>query len=182
MALSDVGIWAELGAGRLRIDPRPEEDRVGGSSIDLLLHPTLIVFPESIPKAITVDPAHPDFDVMQLVNTLGNTKDMDSEGPHELLPGPGNLVLGRTLESLELPPHLAGRIEGKSSLARLGLAVHVTAPTVQAGFKGRLYLEMYNYGPFPIKLTPRMDIAQLILEHLGLPARDVYHGRFQGQL
>ena len=74
-----------------------------------------------------------------------------------------------------------GRIEGKSSLARLGLAVHITAPTIQAGFRGPLYLEMYNAGPWTLELTPRMQIAQVVFEHLGLPAQYGYRGQFQDQ-
>jgi dCTP deaminase len=110
---------------------------------------------------------------------------MESDGPYEFLPyrtaGKGSLVLGKTLERVTLPNHLSGRIEGKSSLARLGLAVHITAPTIQAGFDGPLYLEMFNAGPFTLKLQPKMEIAQLILEHLGLPSQSGYAGRFQSQ-
>ena len=92
-----------------------------------------------------------------------------------------NLIIGKTLESVKLPLHLAARIEGKSSLARLGLSVHITAPTVLAGFNGRLYLEMNNVGPFAIQLKAGMNIAQLILEHVGLPALGEYGGQFQKQ-
>jgi dCTP deaminase len=94
---------------------------------------------------------------------------------------PNRLVIGKTLEVVKLPLHLAARIEGKSSLARLGLSVHITAPTVMAGFSGRLYLEMNNVGPFPIQLKAGMKIAQLILEHVGLPALESYSGQFQRQ-
>lgn len=94
---------------------------------------------------------------------------------------PHTVVIGKTRERIELPNHLAARIEGKSSLARLGLAVHLTAPTVQAGFQGPLYLEMFNAGPFTLELVAGMKIAQLIVEHLGLPASRGYQGRFQGQ-
>ena len=91
------------------------------------------------------------------------------------------LVIGKTLEYVKLPTHLAARIEGKSSLARLGLSVHITAPTIQAGWEGRIYLEMNNVGPFNIELRPKMEIAQLIIEHVGLPTRGKSEGRFWGQ-
>ena len=94
---------------------------------------------------------------------------------------PRRLVLGKTLEYITLPSHLAGRIEGKSSLARFGLSVHVTAPTVVAGFQGRLVLEMYNSGPFRIELSHGMKIAQLILEQVSLPALRPYGGQYQHQ-
>ena len=76
---------------------------------------------------------------------------------------------------------MAGRIEGKSSLARLGLAVHITAPTIQAGFQGSLVLEMYNAGPWTLELTEGMQIAQVIFERLEQPPSRGYQGQFQGQ-
>jgi dCTP deaminase len=73
---------------------------------------------------------------------------------------------------------LAARIEGKSSLARLGLAVHVTAPTIHAGSKGQIQLEIINHGPLPIRLRPGMPVCQLIFEQtLGVPDR-AYGGQF----
>ena len=95
---------------------------------------------------------------------------------------PNRLVIARTLETIQLPLHLAARVEGKSSLARLGLSVHVTAPSVHAGFTGPLYLEMNNIGPFPILLRRGMEIAQLIPEHVGLPATHGHEGQFQDQV
>ena len=89
---------------------------------------------------------------------------------------PNQLVIAGTLEIVHLPLHLAARVEGKSSLARLGMSVHITAPSVHAGFEGPLYLEMNNIGPFPILLRQGMEIAQLIIEHVGLPARRPYGG------
>ena len=103
---------------------------------------------------------------------------MTDDAPFKL--EPRMLVIGKTHE-IKIPLHLAARIEGKSSLARLGLAVHITAPTVQSGFEGRLFLEMYNAGPFTLELKPRMKIAQLIIEHLGLPAKEGYVGRYLRQ-
>jgi dCTP deaminase len=72
-------------------------------------------------------------------------------------------------------------VEGKSSLARLGLAIHVTAPTIHGGFSGNIQLEVINYGPLPIKLRPGMKICQLIFEQtLGVPEK-LYQGQFKGQ-
>ena len=181
MPLSDVEIWAEMGAGRLIIDPPPTIDRVDSSSIDLLLHQELIILPDRADAiGITIDPSEPDLRVMSILSSMGQTKVLQNDDQHRLLPW--TFVLGKTLEWIELPPHLAARIEGKSSLARLGLTVHMTAPTVQSGFRGRLTLEMMNAGPFNLDLKPGMKIAQLIVEHLGLPAQKGYHGRFLDQL
>ena len=76
---------------------------------------------------------------------------------------------------------MAARIEGKSSLARIGLSIHITAPTVMAGFAGTLYLEMFNWGFLPIQLRENMKIAQLILERLGVPPSERYQGQFHQQ-
>lgn len=76
---------------------------------------------------------------------------------------------------------IAARVEGKSSLARIGLAVHITAPTIHAGFDGQIRLEIVNHGPLPILLKPGMRICQLIFEQtLGTPDK-VYGGQFAGQ-
>jgi dCTP deaminase len=96
---------------------------------------------------------------------------------------PGEFVLALTRERVELPrqSRLAARVEGRSSLARLGLAVHLTAPTIHAGFRGYITLEITNQGPIPIKLRPGLAICQLILEHVfGTPAAEMT-GAFQDQ-
>lgn len=180
MPLSDVEIWAEIGAGRLVIDPTPDADRVVGSSIDLLLHDDIVGLPdESEVRGISIDPSEPDIEIMSVLSRFGKARKITNDAPFKL--EPRMMVIGKTLEEIKIPLHLAARIEGKSSLARLGLAVHITAPTVQSGFEGRLFLEMYNAGPFTLELKPFMKIAQLIIEHLGLPAREGYGGRFLRQ-
>lgn len=96
---------------------------------------------------------------------------------------PRHLVLGWTKERLELPPHgrLAARVEGKSGLARVGLAVHVTAPTIHAGFKGTIQLEIINHGHLPIRLRPGLAVCQIVFElTLGMPDKS-YEGQFLGQ-
>ena len=80
---------------------------------------------------------------------------------------------------MEIPLDLAARVEGKSSLARFGLMVHITAPKIDPGYSGRITLEMFNLGPFPLKLTNGMYICSLTFERLGRPARQGYSGRFQ---
>ena len=175
MVLSDTEIRAELDVERLKIDPYPE-GRIGPSSVDLLLHPSLRILPSPEEmRGLSID--LPQIDVKTLLS---------HQPEHRLDKGSyrmkhGQLIIGRTLEVLELPTHLAGRIEGKSSLARLGLAVHVTAPTIQAGFQGALVLEMYNVGPWTLELADGMQIAQVIFEHLGLPPSQGYQGQFQDQ-
>jgi dCTP deaminase len=96
---------------------------------------------------------------------------------------PNRLLLAWTREYIELKAHarLAARVEGKSSLARLGIAVHITAPTIHVGFGGQIRLEMDNHGKVPLRLRTRMPICQLIFEQtLGVPVQG-YKGRFSGQ-
>lgn len=184
MVLSNVEIIAEIQAGRLVFNPPiptgNAENRIDTSSVDMLLHEELIVLPESNEVAgVTVDPSAKGINVMSILETYGEIITMTDNQPYHM---PRNrLVIGKTLEYVKLPPHIAARIEGKSSLARLGLSVHVTAPTVLAGFEGRLYLEMSNIGPFSLALRKEMRIAQLIFEHTGLPPLDKYAGQYHRQ-
>ena len=106
----------------------------------------------------------------------------DSEGCHTI--HPGDFVLGITHESVVLPSEsgIAARVEGRSTLARMGLAVHLTAPTIHAGWRGRIALEMVNLGPWPIKLRPyELRICQLIFERVGERGGDGPASQFQGQ-
>ena len=181
MVLSDIDIRAEIAARRLVFDPpiNPNSDRIDSSTIDLMLHEELLILPQQQVSGLTVEPTDPDFNVMDLLQTHGCTKVLTTSSSYRL--DKHHLILGKTLEIITLPSHLAARIEGKSSLARLGLSVHITAPTVVAGFKGRLYLEIHNSGPFRINLSPEMKIAQLILEQVSLPPLKEYRGQFKGQ-
>ena len=180
MVLSDIEISAEIRAKRLRFDPPIDElsGRIDSSALDLQLHEELIILPEEPVPGVIIAPDAPGVSVMELLNSHGK--------PHSLLQGaytlkPHHFIIGKTLENITLPDHLSARIEGKSTLARLGLSVHVTAPTVMAGFEGHLYLEMNNIGPFSIQLERGMKIAQLVLEHVGLPPSRGYQGRYQQQ-
>ena len=176
MPLSHIEIWAELEAGRLIIDPPLDPINVDSSAVDLLLAPELLVLPEKL-TGITVDPSA--IDVMKFLTAHSETVSIDKQ-PYKM--DSNRMVIAKTLERITLPNHLSARIEGKSTLARLGLSVHLTAPTVLAGYTGTLYLEMKNLGPFSLHLHNRMKIAQLIVEHLGLPAKEAYRGRYQGQV
>jgi len=96
---------------------------------------------------------------------------------------PHAFLLAWTHEYIELPinSRIAARVEGKSSLARLGIGIHITAPTIHAGFKGQIQLEMFNFGPHEIILDAQMKICQLIFEQtIGTPQKG-YAGTFAGQ-
>jgi dCTP deaminase len=127
-----------------------------------------------------LDPNHVDFSPENSLADLTELVEIPAEG--FALPCK-TLFLGWTCEYIDLKTaaRLAGRVEGKSSLARLGLGVHITAPTIHSGFNGRIRLEIINHGGLPIRLRARMRICQLIFEAtLGTPERG-YKGQFSGQ-
>ena len=115
--------------------------------------------------------------VKSTLDSLTDQFEIDDRG-YELEPGPENFVLAQTLEVVRLPlpavlegaaankPALAARIEGKSSRARFGLLVHFTAPTIHAGWDGRITLEIMCLGSMPLKLYPGLPICQLIIEEV----------------
>jgi dCTP deaminase len=138
--------------------------------------------PSRITGATTViDPSAPNFSAKILIESLTDQHEISAEDGWNL---PVNkFVLAWTREKINLKEHsrIAARVEGKSSLARLGLAIHVTAPTIHAGFRGPIQLEIKNHGSLPICLRRGMKICQLIFETtLGMPDR-AYKGQFLGQ-
>ena len=94
---------------------------------------------------------------------------------------PGAFALGSTLERVAMPLNLAARVEGKSSVARFGLSIHQSAPTVHADFRGNIRLEISNVGPFVCRLIPGTRICQLIVEELKDPSSEPLRSRFQDQ-
>ena len=188
MILSNSEIYRALDEGRLVIDPEPApRTRVGSgsspfntSSVDLSLDESL-----SIPKeglSLVLDPTVGD--IRTTLETLYERHNLSPGGGYRLKPR--QLVLGQTRERVNLPlmrdgaMQLAARVEGRSSLARCGLLVHFTAPTIHAGFNGTIALEMMNLGPTDILLTRGMRICQLIIEEVrGTP--DQADSMFQGQ-
>ena len=116
-----------------------------------------------------IDPTNPKFRSDDVVKELTDSQEIDSEEGFILTPQV--LILGWTKEYIDLKEsRLAARVEGKSSLARLGLSVHMTAPTIHAGFDGRIRLEIVNHGEIPVRLKSDMRICQLIFEQTFGPA------------
>ena len=182
MILTDREIQIALDRKLIIIDPPPRGDAFSSTSIDLTLDKVISEFkkkPGGLEKII--DPTHQDYVLDEVFNELADSIEIDNVNGYPLIPE--NLILGWTKEfvDLRIPSRLAARVEGKSSLARLGLSVHLTAPTIHAGFKGRIRLEMINHGPVAIRLKPDMPICQLIFETtLGTPNQG-YSGQFIGQ-
>ena len=174
MLLSDRDIQAAVDAGRLVLDPW-DADLLQPSSVDVRLDRYFRVFNNS--QYTHIDPAQQQDDL----TTLVEPKD---ENPFVL--HPGEFVLGSTLEIVTLPDDLAGRLEGKSSLGRLGLLTHSTAGFIDPGFTGHITLELSNVANLPITLWPGMKIGQLCLFRLSSASQNPYGStaagsRYQGQ-
>lgn len=174
MLLSDRDIRAEVTADRLGIEPF-DESMVQPSSVDVRLDSLFRVFVNS--KYTHIDPKMQQDDLTTLVEP--------AEGEPFVL-HPGEFVLGSTLEAITLPDDLAGRLEGKSSLGRLGLLTHSTAGFIDPGFSGHITLELSNVANLPITLWPGMKIGQLCLFRLSSPAEQPYGSsalgsKYQGQ-
>lgn len=175
MILPDREILIALDRQQIKIDPRPGQEALSSTSIDLTLSEDFCVW--SALAGVPIRPGAPGYAYTNLVRLQDRTRSS------EYTMNPKTFVLAWTKERVELPENsrLAGRVEGKSSLARLGVGVHVTAPTIHAGFRGQVQLELYNFGPHQIILDAGMRICQLILEQtLGTPEKG-YRGMFSDQ-
>jgi dCTP deaminase len=172
--LSDRTIREELASGRIVIEPL-EARAVQPSSVDLRLDRYFRVF-----RNYTM----PVIDVRQNLEELTELVTVDEDRPFIL--HPGEFVLGSTLERVVIPDDLVGRLEGKSSLGRLGLLIHSTAGFVDAGWDGQLTLELSNVANLPITLYPDMKIGQISFIRM-TTAADVPYGtgelgsKYQGQ-
>lgn len=174
MLLSDKDIRAEIDNGRVRIDPF-DDSMVQPSSIDVRLDRYFRVFENH--RYPHIDPSVEQVDLTRLV---------EPEGDEPFILHPGEFVLASTYEVVSLPDDLASRLEGKSSLGRLGLVTHSTAGFIDPGFSGHVTLELSNLATLPIKLWPGMKIGQLCLFRLTSPAEhpygsERYGSRYQGQ-
>ena len=175
MLLSDRDIRAEIAAGRVGLDPF-DVTLLQPSSVDLRLDRHFRTFNN---HAYThIDPALQQDDLTRMV---------EPPGPDEaFVLHPGEFVLGSTYEVISLPDDIAGRLEGKSSLGRLGLLTHSTAGFIDPGFSGHVTLELSNVANLPIRLWPGMKVGQLCLFRLSSPAEHpygspVYGSRYQDQ-
>jgi len=180
--LTDREIRLSIEHELLLIEPRPQDAAFSSTSVDLTLASELRTFNASTPGLdLVIDPSNPSYSFNNAIKQISSAATIDPIAGYQL--NPGRLVLAWTEERVHLRSlaRIAARVEGKSSLARLGLAVHVTAPTVHAGFDGTIQLEVINHGPAPIRLRAGMRICQLIFEQtLGFPEVG-YGGQFNQQ-
>jgi dCTP deaminase len=181
MILTDREIKNSLANGLIFIDPLPTAEAFASTTVDLTLDENLRLFKPTAPGlSVAIDPGLPGYKAKDLLAGVTEPLIIPSSG-WDLQPG--RLVLGWTKQRLSLPIHakLAARVEGKSGLARVGLAIHCTAPTIHAGFEGTIQLEMVNHGPLPIRLRPGISVCQLVFElTTGMPD-NAYEGQFLGQ-
>lgn len=166
MILSDRDIRKAIGAKRILIAPAPDISvQLGSCSLDLRLGNTFRVFDHS--KLPFIDTKHPSPG-----ETMAQVSVKDNE-PFMLQPG--DFVLAVTLERLKLSDDLLARLEGRSSLGRLGIVVHSTASVFDPGWDGNLVLELGNLGRIPVALYPGMRICALTFEELSSPAQVPYN-------
>lgn len=176
MILSDRTIREEIAAGRIVIDPY-DERLVQPSSIDVRISHLFRVFRNHTSAVI---------DVKADQAGLTELVEMPEDGSEAFMLHPGEFVLGSTLERVAVPDDLVGRVEGKSSLGRLGLLIHSTAGFIDAGFDGHITLELANVASLPITLYPGMKIGQVSFMRMTTPAEYPYGAgasgsKYQGQ-
>lgn len=172
MRLSDRDIESWLDNGALSIKPRPKQSRINGATVDVCLGNKFRVFRAH--NAAFIDLSGPkDAVSAALERVMSDEIVLSKDEPFFL--HPGELAISVTLESVCIPDNLLGWLDGRSSLARLGLMVHVTAHRIDPGWNGKIVLEFYNSGKLPLVLRPGMIIGALSFETLsGSVARPYY--------
>ena len=174
MLLSDRDIRSEIQSGRVAVEPF-DEAMIQPSSVDVRLDKFFRVFENH--KYSVIDPS---------IEQAELTREVIAEDDEAFILHPGEFGLASTYEIITLPDDIAGRLEGKSSLGRLGLLTHSTAGFIDPGFSGHITLELSNVANLPVKLYPGMKIGQLCLIKLSSPAEHpygsaIYASRYQGQ-
>jgi dCTP deaminase len=180
MILSDRTIKEEIKAGRLVVESpnNDHQQNIHASSMDLRLGYHFKIYEHS--RLAILDPKNPEMgkDVTKLI-TL-NSED------EPFIVQPGEFVLGVTLEKVKIPDNMVARVEGRSSLGRLGIIVHSTAGFIDAGFEGTITLEITNINRLPVALYPGMRVCQLAFEQMTTEADVPYHAKpsskYQGQV
>ncbi len=174
MRLCDKDIQALLDKKTIVIEPCPDESMISGVSVDICLGNKFRVFQDH--NAPFIDLSGPKDDVQAAMNTVMSDEICIEDGEAFFL-HPGELALGVTHESVTLPADIVGWLDGRSSLARLGLMVHVTAHRIDPGWSGQIVLEFYNSGKLPLALRPKMKIAALNFETMSQAAARPYNKR-----
>ncbi|CRL59550.1 dCTP deaminase [Proteus sp. GOKU] len=174
MRLCDRDIIQWLDEGKLVIEPRPPVERINGATADVCLGNQFRVFQGH--TAAYIDLSGPKAEVNAALERVMSDEIVLPEGEAFFL-HPGELALAVTLESVTLPDNVVGWLDGRSSLARLGLMVHVTAHRIDPGWHGQIVLEFFNSGKLPLALRPGMVIGALSFEPMSGSADRPYNRR-----
>jgi dCTP deaminase len=167
MVLSDKDLKIALKSGKITIKPSPDlKTQLGSCSVDLKLGSSFRVFEHS--RHAYIDPFKKDIsdDV---------TREIRIKKGEPFIIQPGDFVLATTIEYLEVPDDLTGRLEGRSSIGRLGVVIHSTAANIECGFRGHITLELANMGKMPVALYPGMRICSISFEQLSSSADVPYY-------
>ncbi|WP_024850947.1 dCTP deaminase [Hydrogenovibrio kuenenii] len=174
MKLSDRDIIQHLKIGKIGIEPQPDQSKIKGISVDLRLDNKFRVFNDH--TAPYIDLSGPSDQMQKIMDTIMGDEIIIKEGDAFFL-HPGELALAATFESVSIPDDLVGWLDGRSSLARLGLMVHVTAHRIDPGWNGQIVLEIFNSGKLPLALRPGMEICAINFETLSSAAIKPYNKR-----
>lgn len=179
MILSDRDIRKAIAEGRVQVESSQQElfQYIHASSMDFRLGNTFKLYEHS--KFAILDPHNPE-------SFAGNMRTITIPDGESFIVQPGEFVLGVTQEKISLPDDLVARVEGRSSLGRLGIIVHSTAGFVDPGFSGTITLEISNLNRLPVALYPGMRVCQIAFEQMSSAAEMPYHSKpfskYQGQV
>jgi len=165
MILSDKDIKNYIETGKISINPELKEEQFQSAWIDLTLGREFRTFKST--QSALIDPKNPE-DITEMIT-------IDEDKPFIIQPG--EFILGTVNEYVKFPDDLAGAVDGRSSLGRLGVVVHVTSTFVDPGWEGRLVLEITNIGKMPVALYPGMRICKLVFMKLSSPCEKPYYMR-----
>ncbi|MGB1263844.1 MAG: dCTP deaminase [Cognaticolwellia sp.] len=183
MRLCDKDIEESIRLGQIEISPTPDSSMISGVSVDIRLGNEFRVFQDH--TAPYIDLSGPKDEMQKAMNSVMSEEIFIPDGEAFFL-HPGELALAVTYESVTLPDNIVGWLDGRSSLARLGLMVHVTAHRIDPGWSGQIVLEFYNSGKLPLALRPKMKIAALNFETMSSSALRPYNKRddakYKGQM
>ena len=178
MRLCDKDIFALLNQGQIAIDPTPDYSEISGVTVDMRLGNKFRVFQDHAAPYIDLSGEKSDVQA-QLDSVMSDEICIDDDKAFFL--HPGELALAITYESVTLPSNIVGWLDGRSSLARLGLMVHVTAHRIDPGWSGNIVLEFFNSGKLPLALRPKMKSGALSFEVLSDHAEKPYNARIDAK-
>lgn len=174
MRLCDKDIVKYLDRGEIVISPSPQPEMVSGLTVDIRLGNKFRVFEDH--AAPFIDLSGPKSEVQAALDSV-MSDEIEIDEDKAFFLHPGELALAMTLESVTLPANIVGWLDGRSSLARLGLMVHVTAHRIDPGWSGNIVLEFFNSGKLPLALRPNMKIGALSFEVMSDYAEKPYNAR-----